>query len=303
MSSDPKSSRSYISLLWGTLRPKQWIKSSFLFAPALFTLHQLDRAIWFPLVIAALGFSLVASAVYCANDILNRNEDRLHPIKRKRPVASGELRIASAVTLSLICLILGFTLLLLVNTDSALIAAAYLILMLLYSIYLRQVLILDVIIIATGFVLRVIMGGQIIDQPASHWMLLCTFTIALFLGMIKRRQEIASSDPGKGEARAVLADYPELSIVDGWINVLAGMTVLCYALYTVDPMTIAKHGTGNLIYTLPFVLYGIFRYQKLALTDSRGEDPTTLIIRDPGIRIVILLWVVTVAILLYSVNP
>ncbi len=159
---------------------------------------------------------------------------------------------------------------------------------------------MDVIFIAVGFVLRVEAGAALIQQPVSHWLLLCTFTIALFLGMIKRRQEIgALKEIDAVSTREVLADYPPLSIIDGWINVLAAITLICYALYTVDPSTIAKHHTGSLIYTLPFALYGIFRYQKISLYGRAGEDPTKLVVSDVGIRTVVILWAVTVGSILY----
>ncbi len=287
-------------LLGGTLRPRQWVKSSFILAPALFTLKLLDPSTWPVLLAGLFGFSLVSSAVYAFNDICNRGEDRLHPDKRYRPVASGELAVWKAALLSIVSLVIGVGLLLWTDIAAVLIAAVYVVLMVAYTLYLRQLLVLDVIIVAIGFVLRVLAGALIIHEPVSHWLLLCTFTIALFLGMIKRRQEIVVlGAEGSGAGRAVLAHYPDRSILDGWINVLTGMTVICYALYTVDPHTTQKHHTGALIYTLPFVLYGIFRYQQLALVGRAGEDPTKLLLSDPVIKVVVLLWAVCVGVILY----
>jgi len=292
--------RKIIHLIWGTARPRQWIKSSFLFAPALFTLRILEPDIWLTLIAGAFGFSFIASAVYAFNDIINRAEDRIHPLKRTRPVASGELACWKAGLLSIILLLIGVFLLWLSNNQAVLFGLGYVSLMVVYTIYLRKLFLLDVIVIAIGFVLRVEAGACLINEPVSRWLLLCTFTIALFLAMIKRRQELAAlSEDGMKKSRQALADYPQLSIVDGWISVLGGMTALCYALYTMDPTTIAKHHTEVLIYTFPFVLYGIFRYRTISLSGRAGEDPAALIFKDFGIKLVVLLWVVTVGVILY----
>jgi len=300
-------------LILRTIRPRHWIKNSFILAPALFTLHLLEPSQWLSLMGGVFGFSLIASAIYAFNDICNRHEDALHPIKKTRPVASGQLAVWQASLLSIVSLLFGLILLLWLGHNPVIIALTYAVLMIAYSIYLRNVLILDVIIIAVGFVIRVMLGAVIINEPLSHWLILCTFTIALFLGMIKRRQEIIASetslmtpayddldnDNSAAQSRPVLTKYPDVLIINGWINILAAMTILCYALYTVDPQTIEKHHTGALIYTLPFVLYGIFRYQQLALVGRAGEDATKLLLMDTGIKVVVLLWVVTVGVILY----
>lgn len=304
------------TLILRTLRPWQWIKNSFILAPALFTLQIIDVSHWLPLAAGFLGFSFVASAVYAFNDICNRSEDKLHPVKRDRPVASGSLRIWQAALLSLVSLTIGIALLIWINRDVIYFASTYMILMIAYSAFLRNILIVDVIIIAIGFVLRVFIGAAIIAEPLSHWLVLCTFTIALFLGMIKRRQELVSIYPlvlpdalgsmtkefdrkEQLPSRNVLTRYPSIRIIDGWINVLTGMTILCYALYTVDPQTIEKHHTDALIYTLPLVLFGIFRYQHAAFRGDEGEDPAGLVLRDNWIRFTILLWAVIVGVILY----
>lgn len=175
----------------------------------------------------------------------------------------------------------------------------YFALMMLYSVLLRKYYLVDVLVIAVGFVLRVEAGAGIIDEPVSHWLLLCTFTIALYMAMIKRRQEIATLSQQELSTRQALRNYPGLNIIDGWIAALGGMTVLCYALYTVDPVTVAKHHTGALLYTVPFVVYGIFRYRTLAEPDGAGEDPAGLVLKDAGIRLVVVLWALTIAAILF----
>jgi len=286
-----------------TLRPRQWVKSFFLLAPALFTLEVLNPAHWVHLLAGFFGFSLAASALYTLNDILDRVEDRQHPLKRRRPVAGGNLSVAEAGIIAATALAAGLWLLKFASPSAAVLAVGYAVLMLAYTLWLKRMMILDVIIIAMGFVLRVETGAVIVGERVSQWLLLCTFTIALFLGMIKRRQEIAVLSAGAGQTRKSLAEYPSVSIIDGWINVLAGMTVICYALYTVDPNTVQKHHTEALLLTLPFVLYGIFHYQKLALTGREGEDPAALITKDWGIKLVVALWVLVSGVILYLAKP
>jgi 4-hydroxybenzoate polyprenyltransferase len=253
---------------------------------------------WGGLALAFFGFSLIASAVYVLNDILNREEDRLHPVKRNRPIASGRLGISGAWISLCVALAVGLGMLFLSGQGVALVGMIYFVLMIAYSIWLRELLIVDIIVVAVGFVLRVIAGSVLIHEPLSHWILLCTFAIALYLGLVKRRQEIAALGEVDATTRKVLHNYPALPIIDSWITVVSSMTLLCYALYTVDPVTVGKHHTANLIYTLPFVLYGIFRYQKLALTGRAGEDPSELVIRDTGLKVVVILWGGTVAVIL-----
>lgn len=305
--SKSKTERTALQLIWATIRPRQWIKSSFLFAPALFTLKIIDLTILPELLLGAFGFSLIASSIYTFNDIINRHEDRIHPIKRLRPIAAGEMSISYAGILSVLLLLFGSGLLYLSGSSVLMIGLVYVLLMIAYTLYFRKVLIIDVIIIGIGFVLRVLAGSLLISSPASHWLLLCTFTIALFLGMIKRRHEVMAfqeftandSETVNPTAREVLSRYPEISVINGWINILAGMTVLCYALYAVDPVTAAKHHTGSLIYTLPFVLYGVFRYQQLSMVNHAGEDPTKLVTNDLGIKVIVALWAVTVGVILF----
>ncbi len=300
MPKQSKTSASIFYLIWKTARPYQWIKSAFLLAPALFALRIFDSSVWIPLLKGFFGFSFIASSVYTFNDIFNRSEDVDHPVKKHRPIASGKFSLSAAAVLTAVLLTAGLLLLKSVNLKAALFGASYALLMTIYTLYLRKVYLVDVIIIAIGFVIRVDTGGALISEPVSHWLILCTFTIALFLGMIKRRQEIAAfRSEGKQSIRKSLAQYPDLSVVDSWISVLGGMTVLCYALYTVDPATIAKHNTDKLLYTLPFVLYGIFRYRTVSLSGRAGEDPSELVMKDGAVKIAVALWAVAVGLVLY----
>ncbi len=282
-----------------TARPRQWVKSAFLLTPALFTLQVLNPDVWLRLFYGMFGFSLIASAVYTLNDILNREEDRHHPLKRHRPIAAGRLSIQGASIWAVCLLLFGTGLMLQAGQHATLFGLVYFALMMLYSMLLRKYYLVDVLVIAVGFVLRVEAGAGIIEEPVSHWLLLCTFTIALYMAMIKRRQEIATLSKQEISTRQALRSYPCLSIIDGWIAALGGMTVLCYALYTVDPATVAKHQTGALLYTVPFVVYGIFRYRTLTDIGGAGEDPAGLVLNDTGIRLVVVLWALTVGAILF----
>lgn len=286
--------------IFATLRINQWAKSAFILAPALFTLEILNPEHFRHLILGVMGFSLIASSVYILNDILNASEDRLHPVKRHRPIASGKLSPVSGVGIVIVLLPLGMLGLYLANPLASMWALGYFLLMLTYTLVLRRFFIIDIIVIAIGYVIRVEVGGALIEEPLSRWLLLCTFTIAFFLALIKRRQELSSlQDKSVASGRTSLDKYPTLAILDGWVNVLAGMTILCYALYTVDPDTIAKHQTSGLLYTIPVVIYGIFRYQKLAFTGRAGEDPAKLIIRDVGMIAVVVVWAIAVLAILF----
>lgn len=281
-----------------SFRLRQWVKSGFILAPALFTLQILNSDLWGKLLLTVLGFSLTSSAVYVFNDLMNSAEDRQHPTKRFRPIASGNLGTMPAIWGMSLAFTIGIALLFTASRGGAFVGLVYFVMMVLYSVWLRRMLIIDIVIIAMGFVLRVILGTVLIHESLSHWMLLCTFTIALFLGLVKRRQEIAAVENNDLSSRKVLQTYPLTHVIDSWITVLTSMTLIFYSLYTVDPQTVAKHHTNALIYTLPLVLYGIFRYQKLAINDRAGEDPTALVVRDMGLKVTVLLWIIAVAAIL-----
>lgn len=289
-----------IRAIWRSMRPHQWFKNFFIFAPALFTLDIFRKAFTVKLLVGFIGFSLISSAIYIFNDIKDREEDRLHPVKRFRPIASGQIPLGFAALIALFLFLSGLTILYTLQPKSALVGIGYVLLMVLYNFGLRKVALIDTITISVGFVLRVVAGGTLIQQPLSHWLLLCTFTLALYLSIMKRRQEtVVVFNEENNRTRQVLFHYPSLQVMDGWCNILAGMSVIFYALYTVDPQTIAKHHTDNLIYTVPFVIYGVFRYQKVAYTSGSGEDPARLVLKDPGVIWAVILWTIVSGTILY----
>ncbi len=281
-----------------TLRPKQWIKNLFVFAPLVFSVQFLNP----PAVLAAtqafLSFCLVSGALYTLNDLFDIEEDRRHPIKRNRPLASGRLKKRTAIVTLVICLLAGLALAFSLNLPFLLILLGYIILQLLYSPWLKHVVIIDIFVVAAGFLLRVIAGAVAIRVAISSWLLICTTLLALFLSMTKRRHEYFLL-PGEAAAhRPVLNEYSPY-LLDQMISVVTASTLIAYCLYTVSEETIAKFQTRNLILTTPFVLYGIFRYLYLVHQKNQGSTPEELVIKDKPLLFDIILWIISVAVILY----
>jgi len=279
------------------LRPKHWVKNIFVFAPVVFG-HRILNSADLLSTAAVFGlFCMLSSAIYLINDIADREKDRLHPVKRLRPIAAGSLQVGSAVVLALL---LGGTALagaLWLNIEFAQIALGYLVLNLAYSFFLKNVVILDVMVVSTGFLLRVWGGAVVIGVAMSHWLVLCTVLISLFLGFVKRRQEIATYEDSTVQ-RPILSEY-SLPFLDQLIAVLTSTTLLAYMLYTFSPEVAEKLGTRWMGLTLPFVLYGMFRYLYLVHQHGEGESPTALVLTDKPLLLNVFLWGLTVLAVLY----
>ena len=263
------------------LRPHQWIKNGFVFVGLLFSDVSGDWGLRGSVLFAAAGFCLVSSCVYILNDVLDRKADRAHPRKRKRPLASGAVGIGQAFALAFVCGSAGLALGALASGTVVAILTAYLMLNLAYSAGLKNVAILDVFIIAAGFMLRIFAGTWGVNIVPSYWLLLCGLQLTIFLGFAKRRAELmatAGDASSGGNHRPVLYDYTP-ALLDTMIAISAAGVIVAYSLYTVSPDTIALHGTDKLIYTLPFVLYGIFRYIFL-LHRGAGEDLAWTLLTD-----------------------
>lgn len=264
------------------MRPHQWVKNLLVMAPLLFT-TQIDRpAAWMAAALAFASFCMAASSIYLLNDIVDREEDARHPKKRHRPIASGRLPIASAKVLLLFLLAATVGLGLLVPGSSApfvLWPLSYLTLNLAYSFWLKRMVVVDCMCIAMGFQLRVQAGAAAILVPASHWLLLCTFFFALFLAFCKRYEEVGRQVEATGQTRATMTDY-SVAFLNMMIGPLAALSILSYSLYTVSPETVKTHGTDRLMYTVPIVTYGVFRYLFLVYRKSEGGDPARLLFRD-----------------------
>lgn len=275
--------------LISAVRPKQWLKNLFVFAPAIFanTIFQeraLERA-----TAAFLVFCAVASATYLLNDVLDRESDRQHPVKMLRPIASGRLSPASALGLAGVLAAIGIAASFGLGRLFAALVVAYLISTIGYTLYFKHSVILDVMFLASGFVLRVAAGAAAVNVPASEWLFLCTMLLALFLGFSKRRHELTLLEEDATNHRRVLVHYsPEL--LDQMIVIVATSAILCYILYTVWPSTVERFGSNHLIFTVPFVIYGIFRYFYLIHQRQSGGDPTDALLTDWPLLVNVVLW-------------
>ena len=279
------------------LRAHQWIKNLFVFAPLLFSQNLTNTPLLLAAARAFVAFCLISSAQYVFNDIRDVEEDRAHPVKRRRPLASGRLKLGAAVALLLGMALGGFAVAATVNRTFLLVAAGYFVLQVLYTVWLKHVVILDVFIIAAGFVIRVVAGGVAIGVEISSWLLICTMLLSLFLALGKRRHELTLLQEDATSHRPILHEYNPY-LLDQMISVVTASTFVAYCLYTISAETVEKFGTKDLIFTIPFVLYGIFRYLYLIHQKKEGGTPEALVIRDKPLLLDIFLWVVTAAAIL-----
>lgn len=260
------------------LRPKQWTKNGVLLVPLIFAKSAFDAALVFKAFVSVAAFSLLASGVYVANDWVDREKDRLHPEKRKRPIAAGHLGGGSAVALVLLCwagaAALGWWL----GPGFLGVVGGYLLLQVLYTGGLKHMVLLDVMAIALGFILRVVAGAVAIDVNVSNWLFLCTLLGAVFLGFAKRRAELSSLEEAASH-RANLAEYT-VPMLDQMMSISAACTVLAYGLYSVSPETVAHVGSDRLKFTVPCVLFGVFRYLFLVHKRGQGGAPEKVLLGD-----------------------
>jgi 4-hydroxybenzoate polyprenyltransferase len=288
--------RSYIQLM----RPKQWIKNLFVFAPAIFAREIFHPAAALVACKAFLAFCAAASAVYIINDMSDVAADRAHPVKKFRPLAAGALTNSEASAVLVLLLTIAITVASTMHVAFGGILAAYVTLNLAYSLKLKEVILLDVFIIAAGFMLRVVGGAVAISVPVSSWIVLCTLFISLFLGCAKRRGEIVTVQQAGGAAERKVLKLYTIGFIDQLLTITAAGAVISYALYTVAPRTVETFGTDNLIYTTIFVLFGIFRYLHLVHTSHSTENPTNAVTSDPVIVIVVILWIAACVLIIYG---
>jgi len=283
-----------------SLRPAQWAKNAFVLAPLVFAHRLEDPRLLASAALAFVAFCAASSAVYLVNDLADREQDRQHPVKRLRPIASGAL--PASVATGAAALLAGAAALLSVGLGAGFAAAlaSYFALNLLYTFWLKHIVILDVMSISASFVLRVLGGAAAIAVEVSSWLALCTTFVALFLAFSKRRHELMLLAASAANQRRVLDQYSP-TFLDQMINVTTASTVICYALYAVAPETAARLGTRYLIATLPLVLYGIFRYLYLLYQRPGPRNPTEAILRDPPFLANLALWAGLVVALVYGV--
>lgn len=271
------------------MRPHQWLKNSFVFAGLLFGHAWQDTHLVVQVLLAAVAFSLISSAVYILNDMVDCEQDRLHPLKRLRPLAANQLRMRTAGLFAVFLLLIALLLAAWVATTVLIIVMLYAAMNLAYSLRWKEVVILDVFIIAAGFMLRILVGTLGVGIPPSRWLLLCGLMVTLFLGFAKRRAEIIELTDTRAAHRKVLAHYSPV-LLDKMIGITASGVIMSYSLYTMSPDTVHTHGTNNLIYTVPFVMYGVFRYIYLLHQERGGGDPSRDVVRDPHLLLAVLAW-------------
>ncbi len=286
------------------LRPEQWTKNFVLFAGLLFAGGLGTRTLVLHAAGGFFAFCALSSATYVFNDLMDVKRDREHPIKKRRPLAAGDLPVGLAAAIAVVLAALGLVWAYKLHLNFGLVAAGYLALQVLYSLVLRNMVALDVMAIAVGFVLRAVGSVEVLKGPAPHtelspWLLVCTFFLALFLGLGKRRHEVLVLGEDAGRHRPVLKHYPP-PLIDSLFGVVTASTVISYTIYTIWPGTVAKVGGTGLVYTVPFVVYGVFRYFYLMFATGAGGQPSRALLSDVPLAVNIVLWVLVVAFVIYA---
>lgn len=296
--SQPLTSGSVIFGLVRSLRVRQWTKNSVVFAALIFAFKLFDAASVIRAVQAFGVFCVMASGVYLLNDVFDLPNDRVHPTKRRRPVAAGEVPVALAAASGAALGLGGIAMAWLMAPSFGAVGAAYIVSNLLYSAWLKKIVIVDVMVISMGFVLRAVAGGIAIGVEVSEWLILCTILLSLFLALCKRRQELVLLEHAV-EHRRILREY-SIEMVDQMITIVTSATLIAYFSYTLSPDVHAKLHTGNLYLTVPFVIYGLFRYLYLVHRKEMGGSPTEALFSDPPLLASIVLWAAAAVAILYA---
>jgi 4-hydroxybenzoate polyprenyltransferase len=279
------------------MRPEQWTKNLIVFAGLIFGHRLFDPAAVALSLAAFLIFCVLSGVVYLFNDVMDREADRRHPFKSRRPIAAEELSPRTALVAAGVLGAAALAAATWVRPQFGIVAAAYVALFAAYSGILKHVVILDVLTIAIGFVLRALAGAVVVDVPMSHWLLVCTILGAVFLGLTKRRHELTLLADGAGGHRRILEEYNPY-LLDQMIGVVTASTLVAYIIYCTSPETMEKFGTDQLVLTTPFTIYGIFRYLYLVHGKGMGS-PSEALLNDRPLLICIALWAVTVVAVIY----
>jgi 4-hydroxybenzoate polyprenyltransferase len=291
--------RSKAASLAVSLRPEQWTKNAFVFAALVFARRLLDPAAFALALAAFLIFCALSSAVYLVNDVVDREGDRQHPRKSKRPIASGALPVSTALGTAAVLAVLALAVATMLRPAFGLVAAAYLALQAWYTHTLKHLVILDVMSIAMGFVLRTVAGGLVIHEPVSDWLLICTILLALFQGLSKRRHELTLLEAGATGHRPILEEYDPY-LLDQMIAVVAASTLVAYVIYCLSPETTERFHTHWLVLTVPFPIYGIFRYLYLVHRKDGGGSPADMLLSDRPLLACVALWAAVVIAVIYQ---
>ena len=283
-----------------SLRPQQWAKNLVVFAALIFAKELNHLPALETSLLAFLIFCLLSSAVYLFNDVLDMASDRQHPVKSQRPIASGRIAKKTALSLAFLLMLAGLSASFGLNLEFGIVALGYLLWTTFYSLALKQVVILDVMAVSIGFVLRAVAGAVAIGVEISSWLLVCTVLLALFLSLGKRRHELVLLEEEAASHRKILTEYSPY-FLDQMMAVVTASTVVAYCFYTLSPEIEHKLNTRYLSLTIPFVLYGIFRYLYLIHQKESGGNPTQMLLNDKPILINVILWIMAVLIILYIV--
>ena len=297
--SHSQGSRPVLFNLLISLRPGQWTKNFFVFAALVFAEQLSDQRSVLKAVTAFSVFCALSSTIYLINDVLDRRQDRRHPLKANRPIASGALSPSVALTAAAIIGAAAMMTSWAIGWRFFQTAAAYFVLLIAYSAFLKHIVILDVLTIAAGFTLRAAAGAAAIAVPISHWLLVCTTLLALFIALSKRRHELTLLTDTAGEHRAILGEYTPY-LLDQMISVVTASTLIAYAFYTISPETTGRFGTDLLSLTIPFPLYGIFRYLYLVHRRDQGGSPSELVVNDRPLLMCVALWALSVIVIIYQ---
>lgn len=280
------------------MRPHQYIKNCFIFLPLFFAAQITDTALLLNAVVAFLAFSLTASAIYVLNDYHDVEDDRRHPEKKNRPLATGVITKAQALIIMVLLFVAGTALMASVSFTAMAILLAYVTMNIAYSFHLKHVAILDVTIIAIGFVLRIFVGSAVTDIPLSMWIVIMTFLLALFMALAKRRDDVLIYlDTGK-KARQAIDGY-NLQFLDTAMAIMASVVIVAYTIYTTSTEVIARVQSEHLYLTALFVIVGVMRYLQIAFVEKDSGSPTRIILKDRFMQITLIGWIATFAWVLY----
>lgn len=286
--------RDYIALA----RPHQWLKNVFIFLPAFFAGKNFDFILLQNLLPGFLAFSFASSAVYTLNDITDQTQDSLHPEKKHRPLASGKINARAAkvftVILEAIALILSF----LLSTEFFYCIISYMVINAAYSFFLKHIPVLDILIVSSGFLLRILAGGILADVPISHWIVIMTFLLSLFLALAKRRDDVLIFNKS-GEKMRKSVDGYNLEFINAAMMVMAAVIVVSYIMYTLTEEVMHRIGSENIYFTTVFVIAGLLRYLQISFVENNSGSPTRVLLRDRFIQLTILGWLVSFFLLLY----
>lgn len=282
------------------IRPHQWIKNGILFVPLFFSRHILDVAYLLPCIVAFMAFCMASSGIYCLNDAIDADNDRIHPVKCKRPIASCAISKSWGYGLMVVCLALSVTILAIGHADAIVygLTGFYFLLNIAYCLCLKRQPIVDVFVIAIGFILRLYIGSFASGVMLTHWIVLMTFLLALFLAFAKRRDDVVIYEETGVQLRKNTKRY-NLSFLNSVISIIASITMVCYVMYTVSPEVIARFGSPYVYVTSLFVLAGIIRYLQVTVVDAKSGSPTRLLLKDYFLQTCIAGWILTFVILLY----